>query len=343
MREWSVDEVLHLSADVCYALHRYQEASGDDAYMTMRGYRLIAACARFAASAFAWSEAKQAYVVHSVMGPDEYHYHVDNSFFTNYLLRWCLELALASAGHSGFPQVQNAELETWRAISERVYLPWMKVDGISIPEEFEGYANLPDAERRSMTSRGPQFVGESERIAARSLENFGSKLVKQADVVLLMSMFPGDFPDEVKRAAFAFYAPRTVHESSLSYGPHAVVSADIGGSNECADFITRASRYNLDFMPTADYANGLHLSAYAGAWQGLVQGLAGLRVEGDGLSFRPRLPSRWVAYRFALHFRGRRLKITVAAEGAIRVECNGSELPTRQDVDGRLHIPGTAT
>jgi trehalose/maltose hydrolase-like predicted phosphorylase len=77
-------------------------------------------------------------------------------------------------------------------------------------------------------------------------------------------------------------------QMALSYGPHAMVAADIGETSECAYFITRASRYDLDFTPVADYNNGLHLSAYAGAWQGLVEGLAGLRVDGDRLIFRPR-------------------------------------------------------
>ncbi|WP_226383378.1 glycosyl hydrolase family 65 protein [Burkholderia mayonis] len=339
-REWSVDEVLHISADVCYALHCYREVTGDDAYMTARGYRIIAECARFAASAFEWSDSKQAYVVNSVMGPDEYHYHVDNSFFTNYLLRWCIRLAISSAEHEAFPDVPKAELDDWLAISDRVYLPWMSVGGVSIPEEFEGYAKLPDTELRITKKRGPQFVDESERESAEALRNFTSKIVKQADVILLMSLFPDDFPDDVKRAAFAFYEPRTVHESSLSYGPHAMVAADIGKTSDCADFIARASRYNLDFTPTADYGNGLHLSAYAGAWQGLVQGLAGLRIERGRLCFRPRLSPHWDAYRFAIHFRGRRLKVTVPANGTVRVECDGNALPTQRSADGRVYVLG---
>ena len=30
----------------------------------------------------------------NVIGPDEYHEHVDNNFFTNYLVKWHLRLAL---------------------------------------------------------------------------------------------------------------------------------------------------------------------------------------------------------------------------------------------------------
>lgn len=339
-REWSVDEVLHISADVAYAVARYWAATGDDAYMDTVGYALISECARFAVSAFKWSDAKGAYVIDSVMGPDEYHYHVNNSFFTNYLLRWCIRFALSLADRACLPNVRVDEVSQWRKVSEQVYLPWMAVDGILIPEEFDGYADLPQAERRSCQARGPRFADETERTAAQKLLNFDSNVVKQADVILLISMFADDFSHEVKRAAFNFYEPRTVHESSLTYGPHALVAAEIGELDKCADFITWASRYNLDFAPTDDYGNGLHLSAYAGAWQGVVQGLAGLRVDEGSLSLRPQVPSGWQGYRFVICFRGRRLVIDVRAQGAVTIKFEGKELATTPGADGRLYVWG---
>lgn len=340
VREWSVDEVLHISADVCYALYRYWSVTYDDAYMNTCGYKIVAECARFAASVFKWSDKKQAYVINSVMGPDEYHYHVDNSFFTNYLLRWCIKFALSLINRRFFPEISVTEIKNWKTISENVYLPWMVIDGVSIPEEFDGYATLQDTELRNEKKRGPQFIDECERYSAEKLQNFTSKVIKQADIVLLMSLFPDDFSDEVKRVTFNFYEPRTVHESSLSYGPHAVLAADIGEIDDCADFISRASRYNLDFTPILNYDNGLHLSAYAGAWQGLVEGLAGLRVDDERLYLCPRLPSDWNSYRFVIYFRGQRLMITVLADGIVDIFCGEKKLITKSCSDGRIYICG---
>jgi hypothetical protein len=140
-----------------------------------------------------------------------------------------------------------------------------------------------DTRLRTDKKRRLQFADETERESAEKLQDFDSQLIKQADIILLMSMFPDDFLEVVKRAAFDYYEPRTVHESSLSYGPHAVVAAHLGKTQISADFIARASRYNLDFTPVDEYSNGLHLSAYAGAWQGLVEGLSGLDI-GIGVS-----------------------------------------------------------
>ena len=337
-REWSVKEVLHISADICYALNKYWAATGDDDYMESRGYRIIVESARFAASAFNWSEHRQAYVLKSVMGPDEYHYHVDNSFFTNYMLRWCIRLALSLVGRCGFPLVPAAEIECWQTLSDNVYLPWMMVEGVSIPEEFEGYASLPDARLRVDKKRGPQFADEAEREKAEKLQNFDSRLVKQADIVLLMSLFPEHFSEIVKRTAFNYYEPRTVHESSLSYGPHAVMAAHLGDTETCVDFIQRASRYNLDFTPVVDYSNGLHLSAYAGAWQGLVEGLAGLEIKEGRLSFRPQLPLHWDSCHFTLYFRGQRLKVSILGQGELVVRRGGLKLDTHFNHDASIGL-----
>ena len=337
-REWSVDEVLHISADVCYAVNHYWKVTGDDAFMASRGYEMLIESARFAASVLQWSEVKQAYVVNSVMGPDEYHYHVDNSFFTNYMLRWCIRLVLSLCDRPRFPGLPEAEHRRLQSIADNVYLPWITVGGVSIPEEFEGYAALPDTRLRINKKRGPQFADETERESAEKLQNFDSQLIKQADIILLMSMFPDDFPEGVKRAAFDYYEPRTVHESSLSYGPHAVVAAHLGKTQISADFIARATRYNLDFTPVDEYSNGLHLSAYAGAWQGLVEGLSGLDIGSGQLAFRPRLPAQWDAYHFTLQFRSQRLRVSVLGDGELEIRQGDRQLATVRRQDGQIGI-----
>ncbi|WP_218117385.1 glycosyl hydrolase family 65 protein [Photorhabdus luminescens] len=119
-----------------------------------------------------------------------------------------------------------------------------------------------------------------------------------------------------------------------------MLAADIGKIDVCADFISRASRYNLDFTLILNYSNGLHLSAYAGAWQGLVEGLAGLRVAEKRLYFRPRLPSDWDSYRFMLYFCGQRLMVSVLADGIIDIYCGGKKLTTECCPDGCIYICG---
>lgn len=53
----------------------------------------------------------------------------------------------------------------------------------------------------------------------------------------------------MQRAAFDNYEPRTVHESSLSYGPHAVVTAYLGKTQISADFLQfRGRRLRISLL-----------------------------------------------------------------------------------------------
>lgn len=343
--EWSVKEVLHNSADVAYAVRRYHQVVGDDQFMADHGVELVLEAARFADSVFRWDEAVQAYTVRSVMGPDEYHYHVDNSYFTNSMLRWSIEYALALvdgeadvptpvvAGVSSQLGIGGECLERWREIVRRTYLPAPMADGV--PTQFDGYGDLPDCALRT-TQDGPVArLSEGETELAENLEPFATKLIKQGDIVLLAHLQPELFDSATAARSYRYYEPRTAHESSLSAAPHGVLAARLGWPEEARSFFYRSSRYNLDYRPRTGYRNGLHLSAYAGAWQILVEGLLGLRVvDGVTLELSPRLPSGWQALAVPLSFRGRRFRILVRQEGSglrVRTESGAAAgIPARE-------------
>jgi len=54
------------------------------------------------------------------------------------------------------------------------------------------------------------------------------KLIKQADVLMLLHLFPEAFPREVVAANYRYYEPITDHASSLSPGIHAAIAARLG-------------------------------------------------------------------------------------------------------------------
>ena len=45
------------------------------------------------------------------------------------------------------------------------------------------------------------------------------------------------------------------------------------------------------------------------AWCNIVYGFAGLRSDGEGLRFAPRLPERWRELRFSVLYRGKVIRI----------------------------------
>lgn len=97
-------------------------------------------------------------------------------------------------------------------------------------------------------------------------------------------------------------------------------------------------RYNLDFTNKSDYENGLHLSAFAGAWQGLVEGMAGLRIKNGTISFFPRLPMEWRSYKFTIQFRGKQLTVKIKKDRHVEITYKNNRLLTHMDTKGRIHL-----
>ncbi len=94
IRIWTGDIEIHISSDIAYAVWQYWVASKERGFLVQRGAEMILDTARFWASRLEWNEQKHQFELTDVIGPDEYHEHVDNNAYTNYLVRWHLETAV---------------------------------------------------------------------------------------------------------------------------------------------------------------------------------------------------------------------------------------------------------
>jgi Trehalose and maltose hydrolases (possible phosphorylases) len=83
VRIWCGDIEDHITADVAYAVVQYWRVTGDDAFMRDYGAEMVLDTARFWASRVSWNEARSRYEIRDVIGPDEYHEHVDNNAYTH--------------------------------------------------------------------------------------------------------------------------------------------------------------------------------------------------------------------------------------------------------------------
>ncbi|MFG1610261.1 glycosyl hydrolase family 65 protein [Actinoplanes sp. NPDC049265] len=340
--EWNVRQVVHVSADVAYAVHRYHRVTGDDEFLFTQGIELLVETARFAASVLTWSEEHQAHRSCSVMGPDEYHHHVDDNLYTNTMLQWNLNTTLSTLGWAAERDARRADdlrrrleidddlLERWRTIASTVRTPTALPGGV--PAQHEGYGDLPDCTPRVDDGTPVPRLTDDDRRTAGNGVSLRSKLVKQADVVLLAHLLPEAFTDTAALAVLDYYEPRTAHASSLSFAPHGVVAARAGDADRALRFFLRSTRYDLDYQPRAHYRNGLHLSAYAGAWQVLAEGFLDLRATDEGISVRPGLPSAWTRVRLPFRYGRSRLAVTAGrtetvvrllSGPAVRVHVNG--------------------
>jgi hypothetical glycosyl hydrolase len=56
----------------------------------------------------------------------------------------------------------------------------------------------------------------------------GVQVSKQADVILLLDLLEQLFDNDVKKDNWAYYEPKTLHDSSLSLSTHSILASDLG-------------------------------------------------------------------------------------------------------------------
>ena len=312
----------HITADVAFGVQLYHAVTGDEAFMDDCGYEILIDTARFWASRFTWDEARNAYVILDVIGPDEYKEHVDNNAYTNYMAVHNMQLALSAMdalekrGDAVYRRLNEqfdfaACREKIRRVMAKAYLPKPDADGI-VPQ-FDGYFDLKAIDLTPY--KNAKQVGTIYQ--DYNNEQIGTFQVhKQADTLVLMLLMDDLFPQDVKVKNYYFYEARTLHDSSLSKSTHCVLAADLGEMETAYRFFRGCGSIDLGpNMGTSDM--GVHTASMGGIWQCAVYGFGGVRVVADTLQIHPRLPAAWHSLCLPLTWRGQRLRLTVTAEGAV--------------------------
>ena len=139
---------LHVTADIAYAVWQYWRVSGDDDFLRDYGAELLLSTAQFWVSRASVRANSQKYEIRDVIGPDEWHTHVNNDFFTNTLAQWNIRTALqalawlqASAPEKAEDLVRrlelmDAQLEHWRLVADTLFFPQNEHTGLF--EQIEG-------------------------------------------------------------------------------------------------------------------------------------------------------------------------------------------------------------
>ena len=282
----------HVTADIAWALDHYLRWT-DDAGLADDAAVLFAETARYWASRIRLDRAGRAHI-YGVIGPDEYHEPVDDSTFTNVMVRWNLRRAASACG-GGRCETTPAERLRWLRLADAL------VDGFDaetgIYEEFAGWYGLEDV---SHAFAGAPFG--ADRVLGFDVVR-RSQIVKQADVVLLHHLVPDEVRDETLAANLDYYEPLTTHGSSLSPAVHASLFARLGRFDEAVRYLRTAAGFDLTDV-NGTTADGLHVATMGGVWQALAFGFAGCRPTDAGLVVDPRIPPQWEALELRLRFRG---------------------------------------
>ncbi|HEY9662043.1 MAG TPA: beta-phosphoglucomutase, partial [Allocoleopsis sp.] len=95
VRIWCRDREVHISAMIAYAAWNYWLITQDNEWLRDYGAPVILESAVFWSSRVELNAKAERYEIRDVIGPDEYHEYVHNNAFTNRMVQWHLEKALA--------------------------------------------------------------------------------------------------------------------------------------------------------------------------------------------------------------------------------------------------------
>ncbi|HMQ31617.1 MAG TPA: glycosyl hydrolase family 65 protein, partial [Chloroflexaceae bacterium] len=315
----------HIAADVAYAVLQYARATGDVQFMHDHGAEIVLDVARFWASR-AERGPGGAYHIRRVIGPDEYHETVDDNAYTNALAAYVLWHArsLADGLATGAPArwaelvdrlgLDGEELDHWELVAAGLAVTADPQTGLI--EQFAGYHQLEEID---LSDHDPSLATVDAKLGWYEMQK--TKALKQADVVMLLILLWERFSPEVRAANFAYYEPRTSHDSSLSYSFHALFAARLGRLDLAERYMRRAALIDLDLgrKGHAGATGGVHIAALGGIWQALALGFLGAQPDDEGLRLAPHIPAHWGELRMPITWRGALLRVTARPSGDVVV------------------------
>ena len=311
---------LQPSTAVAYGIWHYVHLTDDLPFLWTYGAEMLLEIARFLRSRVARGSRTGLYGFFGVMGPDEFHMMVNNNAYTNYMGKRTLEYAADAldrmqaerpaeyAALAKKTSLDGSELADWRHVAEHMFLPQ---DETGLIEQHDGFFDLPHTDIAAVPqSEFPLYEHWSyDRI-------YRTDMIKQPDVLMMLYLYNSSFSRSMKEVNYSYYQPRTIHESSLSPAIHSILAAELDRMDEAVDLFGFATRLDLDNY-NCNTREGLHITSIAMAWANIVYGFAGLRSDGDRLSFAPHLPERWRRLSFSLTYKGRILTVCMEPERTV--------------------------
>ena len=309
------------SSGVAYGIAHYYALTGDKDFLYGHGIEMLIEISRFLVSRGAWNQNHSGFGIYAVMGPDEFHMMVNNNAYTNYMCKKTFDFTLnvlrdlqadnpalykKTIEKTGFTE---GEAENLRECSEKMII--LFDEKTKLFEQHEGYFSLPHIDVNKIPVEDFPLYGHwsYDRI-------YRTDMIKQPDVLMLLFLYRSEFSEEILKANYEYYEPKTIHESSLSPSVHSVLACDLKKFDEAQNFFSFATRLDLDNY-NRNTREGLHTTSIAAAWINIVFGFGGLHSDPDmngNLSINPILPASWKSYSFRFVYKDSLVLVNVSRD-----------------------------
>lgn len=259
---------VHVTADVAYALDQYCTATGDEAFYLDHATEVYIETARFWRSRYTYHTETDTADLLFCKGPDEYCGITSNNLFTNVMAQHNLALAckaaadLREARPNNFARlgITEEEIRAWAHLRE--IIPWPRDPRTGRLTQDDTFHRLEPAD---ISALKPTDQASYHGVCFDRLQRY--RVVKQADVLLLMTRFPELFTAEEKRAAWENFEPLCLHDSTLSFASHALFAAQNGLDDAADNYLHKALLLDLRDVMGNTGKEGLHLACMGEAWQ----------------------------------------------------------------------------
>lgn len=327
----------HINHTIVYNVWHYYQATKDMEFLSYYGAELILSVALFWSSIARFDRKKSRFVIHGVMGPDEYHTKypdsqelgLNDNAYTNFMTVWVIQRALDVLDLFDDNQqkrlmntvgLKAENIEKWEEMTHKMYIPF---HGDNIISQFEGYEKLEEFD----WERYKNDYGEMMRLD-RILESEGDtpnryKASKQADVLMIFFLltspeikemfrklgYPFNIQTDIEKN-IRYYQQRTSHGSTLSKVVHSWIYARQNRNNSWKNF-KQALMSDFKDVQGGTTPEGIHLGAMAGTVDLIQRCYTGLEIRDDVLWLNPRLPENIENIVLSIRFRSHWFKLYI--------------------------------
>ncbi len=298
---------IHITADITYAISRYIEQTGDKEFLRDYAAEIYIQTARYWAHRFTYDVKNDCYNLLFVKGPDEYCGVTVNNFYTVKMALHNLALALDSVqimekefpkeweGLKARTQYRPEEAKLWRDITEKAVTYYDEQRELWLQDSL-----FESLEPIDITAYKDDDVPLYHKISYDRLQRY--QVLKQADVLMYMALFPKEFTRNQLLAAWNYYEPKTLHDSTLSFGIHAMLAARLNITDKAWSYFLKSLFLDLKNVMKNTQKEGIHTAALGASWQALIYGFAGVWADSQGISCNPNLPKEIRKMKFKIHY-----------------------------------------
>ena len=306
---------LHITASISHGVWQYWRITGDDEFMREHGTEILLSTAEYWAGRAVWNPESSYYEINNVIGPDEWHEHVNNNAYTNYMAKWNIQAAIdalhwlqSTAPGKAKQLAQQLDLNEkrlarWHDVATYIRIPQDKRTGLF--EQFDGFFQLEPFDQEKYQGRTSSYQGI---LGIRVVQYY--QIVKQADVLMLLTALDQQFNLKTKKVNWDYYYPITDHDygSSLTPAFHVILACELGLIETAYHMFMKGALVDLEDQ-RGNSDEGIHCACAGAVWQAAILGFAGLRFTDDGYTTTPCWPEGWTRLAFTCFHKGKQILI----------------------------------